>query len=198
VYWSALADRAETTAVLGVAAVEQTAHPAGTTAGALGGPGAAGCLALGGATGGLLGRLALPWCLAAAHTAAGSALRSGDRRAGVDDRPGVPGRHGLDGVGRRTEQRGEQRRPDDDRHGPSVHPVRTRNPSAAARPTASTTTRSQAFHSTVRERRTNPHTAVAAVATERVIAPSAVSRRSHASQAPMPTTAATAGASATV
>ena len=58
--------------------------------------------------------------------------------------------------------------------------------------------RSQAFHSTVRERRTKPHTEVAAVATASVIAPTAPSRRSHASAAPMPTRAATAGARATV
>ena len=58
--------------------------------------------------------------------------------------------------------------------------------------------RSQAFHSTVRERRTKPQTAVAAVATASVIAPIALSRRSHASAAPMPTRAATAGARATV
>ncbi len=58
--------------------------------------------------------------------------------------------------------------------------------------------RSHEFHSVVRESRTKPHTAVAAVATARAIEPTARSRCSHASAAPMPTSAAMAGARAIV
>jgi hypothetical protein len=58
--------------------------------------------------------------------------------------------------------------------------------------------RSQEFHSTLRERSTKPHTAVAAVATASTIDPTGRSRCSHASAAPIPTRAATAGARARV
>ena len=68
---------------------------------------------------------------------------------------------------------------------------------ALARPRARTATRSQGSQST-RDSRMNAQVAAAAVAAARVIEPTARSRRSQASFAPMPTSAATAGARATV